>query len=82
MTDVVLPRTSGPELAAHLRGMVPRLKVLYMSGYSDSRLDRPGLLKEDMPLIQKPFTSAELLHRVQELLSMDQGRVPGNDSGT
>jgi two-component system, cell cycle sensor histidine kinase and response regulator CckA len=79
LTDVVMPQMSGPDLADSLMLVLPHLKVLYMSGYSDNRLERPDFLKEGLPLIQKPFTPASLLAKVQELLSTDKGTAPCPD---
>lgn len=69
LTDVVMPRMSGTELAANVRSHQPSMKVLYMSGYSDEvlagRVDRIN----DADLIQKPFALDELAAKVREVLS-------------
>jgi CheY-like chemotaxis protein len=67
LTDVVMPRTSGPQLADRLAPIRPDMKVLYMTGYVDesmpcsARLDRGELLP-------KPFTPEELAERVRAVL--------------
>jgi two-component system cell cycle sensor histidine kinase/response regulator CckA len=69
VTDVVMPRMSGPELAQALTQRRPGLPVLYMSGYVGDALDHLGV--EDAasrPLLQKPFTADGLLRRVRETL--------------
>jgi CheY-like chemotaxis protein len=63
LTDVVMPGTSGPELAAQLQREDPQLAVLFMSGYSD-RADVWGA----GTVLQKPFTDDALLARVGEAL--------------
>lgn len=68
LTDVVLPRMSGRELAARLREMCPSLAVLYMSGYADRAVVHNGLLEEEAVFLEKPFTKAALLARVREAL--------------
>jgi two-component system cell cycle sensor histidine kinase/response regulator CckA len=69
VTDVVMPRMSGPELAQALTQRRPGLPVLYMSGYVGDALDHLGV--EDAAsrtLLQKPFTADGLLRRVRETL--------------
>ena len=64
LTDVVMPVTTGPQLAALLREQRPDLPVIFMSGYADEHLD-------DVPAqdcLQKPFTINELLNRVRQRL--------------
>ena len=67
LTDVVMPRMSGPDLAAKLRDMRPEMSVLYMSGYPAS-LVQQGLLDPSMRLISKPFRTADLLATIDEML--------------
>ena len=59
LTDVVMPGGTGPELAARLRDLRPRLRVLYMSGYTDGSVISQGLAGATS-FLQKPFTG-ELL---------------------
>ncbi len=68
VTDVVMPRMGGPELAACLRRGRPDLRVLYISGYTDSVLLQRGLVEGEVDLVPKPFSPAELLTKVRELL--------------
>jgi len=73
LTDVVMPRMGGRKLARQLAESLPRLPVLFMSGYPSDRdaLDgEPGLPTN---LIQKPFTAPELLERVAELVNPPAG---------
>lgn len=69
LTDVMMPRMKGPELASRLLGLRPGIKVLYMSGYGEDVLGR-GMkhsVQRDF-LIQKPFMPNELARRVREVL--------------
>jgi CheY-like chemotaxis protein len=64
LTDVVMPGMTGPELAKRLRGFRPGLKILYMSGYNDSRLASQQVEHGDVGVLIKPFTPNELLDSV------------------
>ena len=66
ITDVVMPQIGGAELAARLKEHYPSLRVLYISGYLDHRLSR---LAENVELLRKPFTPADLLRKTRAILS-------------
>jgi two-component system cell cycle sensor histidine kinase/response regulator CckA len=68
LTDVVMPRMSGRELADRLRATRPDTAILYMSGYTDDAVVLNGVLAEDMAFVQKPFTTVTLARRVREIL--------------
>jgi PAS domain S-box-containing protein len=72
VTDVILPKTRGPELAGKLREKLPDLKVIYMSGYTDTSLVRDGILEAGTILVQKPFKLQELARVIREALSRVQ----------
>jgi two-component system cell cycle sensor histidine kinase/response regulator CckA len=68
LTDVMLPKMSGYELATQVRSRQPGAKVLFMSGYSDEMLKgQAGGIAGSM-LIQKPFTPAEMAEKLRQLL--------------
>jgi len=71
LTDVVMPHMSGPDLAKELRSSHPEIRVLFMSGYTDSAIAMQGALPADMPLVQKPFTSSSLQKRVRDALGAE-----------
>ncbi len=68
ITDVIMPGVGGAALIKRLKKTRPELKVLYMSGYTDSAIVHHGILDSDTPFIQKPFTVRELIAKVQEVL--------------
>ncbi len=68
ITDVVLPKASGRELAAQIAGKRRDMKVLYMSGYADSAIVNGGILGKGLEFLQKPFTPASLSDKVREVL--------------
>jgi two-component system cell cycle sensor histidine kinase/response regulator CckA len=68
LTDVIMPRLSGPELAKRLALSRPDMKVLYMSGYTDDSVVRHGVLEATMSFLQKPLTLSSLTAKVREVL--------------
>ncbi len=68
ITDVVMPRLSGKELARILLARRSAMKVLYMSGYTDSAIVNSGILQKEVAFLQKPFTPAALAAKVREVL--------------
>src|SRR3984893_18675585 len=68
LTDVVMPGINGRVLAERLAPRDPAMKVLYMSGYTDSFIAGHGVLEEGIHLIHKPLTEEALMRKVRELL--------------
>ncbi len=68
LTDMVMPKVSGAELAQTLRSRNPALKVVYMSGYVGTVLSQHPMLEDKATFVQKPFTAPALLGAVRRLL--------------
>jgi signal transduction histidine kinase/DNA-binding response OmpR family regulator len=68
LTDVVMPRLSGPVLAERIRARRPHTKVLFTSGYAGDRFVRQGILKPGINFIAKPFSPLGLVRKVRETL--------------
>jgi two-component system cell cycle sensor histidine kinase/response regulator CckA len=74
LTDVVMPGMNGRVLAEHLLPRQPGMRVLYMSGYTDSFIAGHGVLDPGTHLLHKPFTEDVLIRKVREVL--DAGKKP------
>lgn len=71
LTDVVMPRMSGQELAQRLQGARGVRHVLFMSGYENEIVAHHGVLEEGVHLLQKPFLEGDLLRAVRKALESE-----------
>jgi hypothetical protein len=55
-------------VAEKVTALRPDIKVLYMSGYTDEAVLHHGLLSQDVPFLQKPFSSVALCKKIREIL--------------
>jgi CheY-like chemotaxis protein len=78
MTDMVLPRISGPQLAARLKASRPEMKVLYMTGYAGADTLALPTLGTPAIYLQKPITPVALARRVREALLMPAPCIPAS----
>jgi two-component system, cell cycle sensor histidine kinase and response regulator CckA len=77
VTDVVMPGINGRALSDRLLAKQPKLKVLYISGYTDSFIAGHGVLEAGTFLLHKPFTEEVLIRKVRDVLD---GRPSRSDS--
>jgi len=69
VTDVIMPKITGPQLASHLFPLRPEMKVLYVSGYTDNAIVQHGVLEPGLAFLQKPFSPRTLARKVGEVLA-------------
>jgi CheY-like chemotaxis protein len=82
LTDVVMPGMNGRVLAEQLLPRQPGMKVLYMSGYTDSFIAGHGVLDPGgTQLLHKPFTEEVLIHKVREVLDGGKKLAPTSSTG-
>jgi two-component system cell cycle sensor histidine kinase/response regulator CckA len=72
ITDVVMPKMGGKEVAERLQPLYPHMKVLYMSGYTDKVITHQGVLASGLNFIEKPFKPNELASKVREILNTEE----------
>jgi two-component system cell cycle sensor histidine kinase/response regulator CckA len=72
LTDLILPGTSGREIAKRVGSLRPEIKVLFMSGYTDDALIHSHGFEESFAFLQKPFSSVTLAAKIREVLDGDR----------
>jgi two-component system sensor histidine kinase EvgS len=73
LTDIVMPGMNGRDLSGRIIAHYPELKVLYMSGYSESVIAHRGVLEAGVHFIQKPFSLRDLTSGVRKALDEAAG---------
>ncbi len=81
LTDVIMPRMSGRDLAARVTEILPEVRVLYMSGYARHLMTNQGVLEAGVDFLEKPFTPQGLACKVREVLEKSMGDAPANQPG-
>jgi two-component system cell cycle sensor histidine kinase/response regulator CckA len=72
VSDVVMPKLGGRELADQLAALRPGVRVLYTSGYMSNAIEQHGVLEGGINFLQKPYSATTLATRIREVLD----RVP------
>ncbi len=81
LTDVVMPGMNGRVLSERLLPKQPGMRVLYISGYTDSFIAGHGVLERGMVLLHKPFTEDALIRKVREVLDTKLAEAGGPRTG-
>lgn len=68
LTDVVMPGMNGKDLYQAVAEKQPCMKVVYMSGYTDSVIEQAGVVEVGVPFLQKPFTKYGLAKKIRDVL--------------
>jgi len=68
LTDVVMPKLGGADLAKELNKLRPGLRVLFMSGYTNGVITKHGVAGKGVAVIEKPFTTERLSRAVRQAL--------------
>jgi YesN/AraC family two-component response regulator len=68
MTDVVMPGMNGRVLAERVRVLLPKIRVLFASGYTQNVIVNQGVLEEGIEFLAKPYSVDQLARRIAKLI--------------
>ena len=68
LTDVIMPKMNGKELAGRFRLLHPETRTLFISGYTDDKLATQGILEQEGHFLQKPVSLSTLAHKLRKIL--------------
>jgi two-component system cell cycle sensor histidine kinase/response regulator CckA len=75
LTDIIMPKMTGPELGRHLVQLKPNLPIVFMSGYSDDPIVTE-LQRMPPMFLAKPFTADALIEKVRQALDQPGTALP------
>ncbi len=73
LTDIIMPGMRGTELSDIVRSVDPRIRVVFMSGYTEGGVLEQGMITPGVAFVRKPFTAADLNEQVRAALDGEQG---------
>ena len=76
ITDVIMPEMNGRQLADRIKDYCPRLKTLFMSGYTANVIARRGVIEEGVCFMAKPFSKSDIAFKVREALDLGERGSP------
>lgn len=68
ISDVIMPKLNGRDLSEKLKQLIPNLKIIFISGYTDDILSPLGILENNVKFVQKPFNTSKLANMVRNVL--------------
>jgi len=68
ISDVVMPKMNGRRLADRLMEMRPKIKTLFVSGYTADAIAHRGVIEDGVHFLQKPFSLRDLAIKVRQML--------------
>jgi CheY-like chemotaxis protein len=75
LTDVVMPGMNGREMADRIHEIMPQLRVVFMSGYTEHALTQEGQVDPQFEYLQKPFTLKSLTQKLAKVLGEQEKRA-------
>jgi YesN/AraC family two-component response regulator len=78
LTDVVMPEMGGPELVSRLAPIRPRMKIVYVSGYTADAIDHQGMLAGGIEFLSKPVGLDTLVRKVRDVLDARSRLTPAD----
>ncbi|HQE81271.1 MAG TPA: PAS domain S-box protein [Syntrophorhabdaceae bacterium] len=78
ITDVIMPGMSGRVLVDRVKEIMPTLKIMYITGYTDDAILRHGLKDRKIPLLQKPFKIDDLILQIKKILLQEETETDGS----
>ena len=80
LTDMIMPKMNGRDLAQEITTLCPKIKCLFMSGYTTDVIAHHGILDEGTHFIQKPFSIRDMATKVRKVLDSSEGTIGGPEA--